>query len=125
MGLLNVQWDLLGHCTFTPDAQQSHRQEVLVGKKSCYQQALAWGDAAKGLSLGGQHRSLLTCNVWHAGKPMVKLPYHVRVMVPCYKEELEIIRRTLMAAYDAALPEGCNRTIYLCDDGKDPQKCKL
>ena len=55
---------------------------------------------------------------------MVKLPYHVRVMVPCYKEELEIIRRTLMAAYDATLPEGCNRTIYLCDDGKDPRKRK-
>ncbi len=45
-------------------------------------------------------------------------------MVPCYKEELEIIRRTLMAAYDATLPEGCNRTIYLCDDGKDPRKRK-
>ena len=41
----------------------------------------------------------LQCNVWTdwsdlhmcAGKPVVKLPYHVRVMVPCYKEELEII----------------------------------
>ena len=29
-----------------------------------------------------------------------------------------------MAAYDAILPEGCNRTIYLCDDGKDPRKRK-
>ncbi|KAK9864111.1 hypothetical protein WJX84_001594 [Apatococcus fuscideae] len=59
----------------------------------------------------------------HASR-FVRLPYHVRVMVPCYKEELEIIRRTLMAAYDATLPEGCNRTIYLCDDGKDPRKRK-
>jgi hypothetical protein len=23
-----------------------------------------------------------------------------------------------MAAYDATLPAGCQRTIYLCDDGK-------
>lgn len=29
-----------------------------------------------------------------------------------------------MAAYDATLPEGCARTIYLCDDGKDPKKRK-
>ena len=29
-----------------------------------------------------------------------------------------------MAAYDAELPRGCSRTIYLCDDGKDPKKRK-
>ena len=48
----------------------------------------------------------------------------MRVLVPCYKESLEILRRTIMAAYDAQLPEGCHRTIYLCDDGKDPKKRK-
>ncbi|DBB00628.1 TPA: hypothetical protein ACH3X3_002312 [Trebouxia sp. C0006] len=58
------------------------------------------------------------------GKLKVRLPYHVRVLVPCYKESLEILRRTIMAAYDAQLPEGCSRTIYLCDDGKDPKKRK-
>ena len=52
----------------------------------------------------------------------VDLPYHVRVLVPCYKEDLAIVRRTVMAAYDALLPAGCARTIYLCDDGKDPKK---
>ena len=30
-----------------------------------------------------------------------------------------------MAAYDAVLPAGCQRTIYLCDDGKDPKKRKF
>lgn len=30
-----------------------------------------------------------------------------------------------MAAYDAPLPAGCARTIYLCDDGKDPLKRKF
>ena len=53
-----------------------------------------------------------------------RLPYHVRVCVPCYKEDLEILRRTILAAYDALLPAGCSRTIYLCDDGKDPRKRK-
>jgi endoglucanase len=48
----------------------------------------------------------------------------VRVCVPCYKEDLEILRRTILAAYDAVLPAGCARTIYLCDDGKDPRKRK-
>lgn len=27
-----------------------------------------------------------------------------------------------MALLEAELPEGCQRTIYLCDDGKDPLK---
>jgi len=39
------------------------------------------------------------------GLTMVKHPYHVRVLVPCYSESLDIIRRTIMAAYDAILPE--------------------
>ncbi|KAL3132581.1 hypothetical protein ABBQ32_009117 [Trebouxia sp. C0010 RCD-2024] len=40
------------------------------------------------------------------------------------QEDLEILRRTILAAYDALLPAGCSRTIYLCDDGKDPRKRK-
>ena len=28
-----------------------------------------------------------------------------------------------MAAYDATLPAGCQRTIYLCDDGKVLRCC--
>ena len=121
------------------------------------------------------------------GKPRTRYPYHVRVLVPCYKESLEILRRrapgplpahlactasihaaragydliddgvimisqyacqyqhdvlklactatasseemcpcmrrTVMAAYDATLPAGCQRTIYLCDDGKVLHTC--
>lgn len=53
-----------------------------------------------------------------------KCRYHVRVLVPCYKEPLEITARTVQAAYNARLPAGCDLTIYLCDDGKDPQKRK-
>ncbi|BDA41271.1 Cellulose synthase 1 [Coccomyxa sp. Obi] len=56
------------------------------------------------------------------GLPKVKLNYHVRVLVPCYKEDLEIIQKTVLAALDAPLPGGCSRTVYLCDDGKDPDK---
>ena len=52
------------------------------------------------------------------GNVRTRWPYHIRVCVPCYKESLEILRRTIMAAYDATLPAGCARTIYLCDDGK-------
>ena len=52
----------------------------------------------------------------------VKLNYHVRVLVPCYKEDLDIIQKTVLAALDATLPAGCARTVYLCDDGKDPEK---
>ncbi len=52
----------------------------------------------------------------------VKLPYHIRVLIPCYKEELDIVQKTVIAARTAILPENVLRTIYLCDDGKDPEK---
>ena len=51
-------------------------------------------------------------------RAQVTLPYHIRVLVPCYREELEIVQRTVLAALDADLPAGCARTVYLCDDGK-------
>lgn len=44
--------------------------------------------------------------IWGGAAGQVYLPYHVRVLVPCYKEDLSIVRRTIMAAYDAALPAG-------------------
>ena len=56
------------------------------------------------------------------GMPAVKLPYHVRVLVPCYKESLDIVACTLTAAAAAPLPAGVKRTVYLCDDGKDKAK---
>lgn len=52
------------------------------------------------------------------------LQYHIRVMIPCYKEDLEIVQNTVKAAAAAELPRGCSRTIYLCDDGKDVEKRK-
>ena len=56
------------------------------------------------------------------GKPIVALKYHIRVLVPCYKEDLDIVQRTVLAAGAAPLPAGCGRTVYLCDDGKDAAK---
>lgn len=50
------------------------------------------------------------------------LQYHIRALVPCYKESLQILQLTIMALREAELPEGCTRTIYLCDDGKDELK---
>ena len=49
------------------------------------------------------------------------MPYHIRVLIPCYREPLQIVVKTINAAYDAVLPAGCHRTIYVCDDGKDPK----
>lgn len=48
--------------------------------------------------------------------------YHIRVVIPCYKEPLDVISKTFMAALYAALPPNCRRTVYLLDDGKDPDK---
>lgn len=33
-------------------------------------------------------------------------PYHVRVLIPCYKEPFEIVQRTVSAIRDAVLPAG-------------------
>lgn len=62
-------------------------------------------------------------NLLPTKKPL-RHPYHVRVLVPCYKEDLAILKRTICCALAAYLPPGCARTVYLCDDGKDPFKRK-
>lgn len=48
--------------------------------------------------------------------------YTIRVLVPCYKESLPIVRRTILSARAAKCPPGCRVIIYLCDDGKDAKK---
>ena len=50
------------------------------------------------------------------------LNYHIRVVIPCYKEPLDVVTRTFLAAMYASMPINCKRTIYLLDDGKDPEK---
>ena len=52
----------------------------------------------------------------------VRLPYYIRVLIPCYSEDLECIKATVEVNAAALLPFGCQRTIYLCDDGKDAAK---
>lgn len=42
--------------------------------------------------------------------------------MPCYKEDLEVVSATVRAALDADLPAGVQRTVYICDDGKDDRK---
>ncbi|WIA20938.1 hypothetical protein OEZ85_005279 [Tetradesmus obliquus] len=48
--------------------------------------------------------------------------FRVHILVPCYKESLEVITNTVTAALAAEVPPGVTRVLYLCDDGKDPQK---
>ncbi|KIY99598.1 hypothetical protein MNEG_8360 [Monoraphidium neglectum] len=46
------------------------------------------------------------------------LAFHVRVLVPCYKESVELVKITVLGAVKAPLPRNTLRTVYLCDDGK-------
>ncbi|KAG1680162.1 hypothetical protein FOA52_000275 [Chlamydomonas sp. UWO 241] len=48
--------------------------------------------------------------------------FNVHVLVPCYKEALEIIVNTINATLGAPMPHGGRRTIYLLDDGNSPEK---
>ena len=59
-------------------------------------------------------------------KPLMRLrhDYHVRILVPCYKEDTSILQRTCACALACQMPPGCSRTVYLCDDGKSPEKRK-
>lgn len=50
------------------------------------------------------------------------LKFHVRVLIPCYKESMELVKLTVLGALKAPLPKDTVRTVYLCDDGKDPTK---
>jgi cellulose synthase/poly-beta-1,6-N-acetylglucosamine synthase-like glycosyltransferase len=53
---------------------------------------------------------------------LANLAFHVRVLVPCYKESVELVKLTCLGALKAPLPKNTVRTVYLCDDGKDPAK---
>ena len=55
----------------------------------------------------------------------LRRPYHVRVLVPCYKEPLSVVRRTVLAALRANRPSGCEVTVYLCDDGRKEDKMRF
>jgi endoglucanase len=63
---------------------------------------------------------MLSATIPHC--PLRSCRFHVRVLVPCYKEELSVIAATVQAALDADLPPGARRTVYLCDDGNSPDK---
>jgi membrane glycosyltransferase len=53
------------------------------------------------------------------------LKFHVRVLVPCYKETVDLVEITVKAALAAPLPADARRTVYLCDDGNDPNKAAM
>jgi hypothetical protein len=59
-----------------------------------------------------------------APKPTI-LDYHIRVVIPCYKEPLDVISKTVVAALYAPIPANCRRTVYLLDDGRDGEKRKF
>ena len=42
--------------------------------------------------------------------------------MPCYREKLDMVQCTVIAALTADLPAGTTRTVYMCDDGNDPEK---
>jgi endoglucanase len=60
-------------------------------------------------------------DVTSAVKPL-RTQYTVRVLIPCYRESLAIVRRTIAAARQARRPLGCTVLVYLCDDGNDADK---
>lgn len=39
-----------------------------------------------------------------------QLNYHIRVVIPCYKEPLEVIAKTVLAALYVPIPQNCTRT---------------
>ncbi len=48
--------------------------------------------------------------------------FDLRILVPCYKEDLEVVENTVKAILNADYPHNTTRTVYLCDDGNDPLK---
>jgi hypothetical protein len=63
---------------------------------------------------------LCSCNFAHSWSAL-----HSSVTVPAcdMQEALKLqIRTTAQAVLAAHVPPGCRRTVYVCDDGKDPVK---
>lgn len=52
---------------------------------------------------------LLTRRKEYIDHPITR-PFHVRVLIPCYSESLEIVAATALAALRAKLPSGVQRT---------------
>jgi cellulose synthase/poly-beta-1,6-N-acetylglucosamine synthase-like glycosyltransferase len=46
----------------------------------------------------------------------------VHMLVPCYKEPLDVVTATVNAALAATLPASTRRTVYLLDDGNSDDK---
>lgn len=81
-----------------------------------------WEEEEKHLEKYGRRSSLSRrYSVQSRPKPKVVKPYTIRVVIPCYKEELSIVRETVMAAVKIKHAEGFLH-VYLCDDGEDPLK---
>jgi cellulose synthase/poly-beta-1,6-N-acetylglucosamine synthase-like glycosyltransferase len=53
--------------------------------------------------------------------PQKRRGYAVRVLIPCYKESLNIVRNTCLSALRMDYPSE-NIYVYLCDDGNDKAK---
>ena len=49
---------------------------------------------------------------------MSRQPYHIHVIIPCYKDSLTDMKNTLLSALSATMPPGCTRTIFLVDDSQ-------
>eukprot|EP00475_Leptophrys_vorax_P041454 TRINITY_DN78186_c0_g1_i1.p1 TRINITY_DN78186_c0_g1~~TRINITY_DN78186_c0_g1_i1.p1 ORF type:complete len:1100 (+),score=339.37 TRINITY_DN78186_c0_g1_i1:176-3475(+) len=67
--------------------------------------------------------SMAADRVGQEAEPEEFLAYTVRVLVPCYKEGLDIVQPTLTAALKMK-HDADKLFVYLCDDGNDPEKEK-
>eukprot|EP01023_Acetabularia_acetabulum_P067704 TRINITY_DN939_c0_g1_i1.p1 TRINITY_DN939_c0_g1~~TRINITY_DN939_c0_g1_i1.p1 ORF type:complete len:1224 (-),score=215.19 TRINITY_DN939_c0_g1_i1:956-4627(-) len=48
--------------------------------------------------------------------------YNIRVLIPCYKESLFIVKKTVEAIVNCYKPLGVEVYVYICDDGRDEEK---
>ena len=52
-----------------------------------------------------------------SGKPAyTKMSYHIRVVIPCYKEPLDVISKTFLSALYCEIPVNCRKTGTTSDD---------
>lgn len=57
----------------------------------------------------------------HIEQPVSYLPYVVRCLIPCYRESIEIVKPTVLAALNLSHDKS-KLFVYLCDDGADVEK---
>lgn len=103
---------------FSPKTPGSARSRSRKVDASASEQSIVVDEGSPILT---KNTTAQTALVTAAGEELIGQGYIARILIPCYKEDLEIVKVTILAALNMEHDAG-RLFVYLCDDGADPAK---